>query len=65
MERNQREMAYNLFDENKIVSEMLEEILERAEKTRYHLDFMQDYSEYDQMEVEFPITIYKKDGETI
>ncbi|MBM6619438.1 hypothetical protein [Bacillus suaedaesalsae] len=65
MERNQRELANKLSEENNIAKTMIEEIREGSVMLRFNLDFMEDHPEYDLVEFEFPITKYKKERTSI
>lgn len=63
IERNQRELAGKMkSDEDR--KWLSEEIQEATVKLRYTLDFMVDHQEYDQIEVELPVTKYV-DGDDV
>lgn len=64
IERNQRELADKLIEENKSKT-IVEEVQEGASMVRFNLDFMTDHPEYDVVEIEFPVTEYIVNSTTI
>lgn len=62
LERNQRELANDLREENQSLSD---EMLKAAIDMYSNLDIMVDNPHYNQLEIKLPLITYEKNGETI